>query len=657
MAEEKVDISIIINESQKDQAEDSQSSRNKDSDKKAIDRSEDYWLKKREENILKALNLQNATEAEQQEALLADKAAREAKQREEYEKDLETKAKMLEGTAEGEAAKRELAQRESLRKFNQALADAVNSFAEKFGQIQQAGKDYADYVERIEVGLIGSTKNYNNVTNKLDKVFSMNAFFSMKDALDRTTEMIEKGISSNVELRASLDVFSEKIVKTFDAMDETLLRIVRIQGQDSTMARLGMESLLKEYLTSNFENSEYLGSLYDQVSATLLEAESLRTREEAVGLEYAIQKWLGSMSSIGVSDATILALAQGLGYLGSGDVSSLVGNNALQQLMAISVQRGSEKSYGELLASGSLNAKDVSSILTGFYGLVKEISDSGNMVAMKQYADLFGLSMSDIMSVLKLTDEQVAYISQDMISYSNAIQRVNDELSFSNVWARTSKSGLIQNIKDNAMASLGLTMANSLAMNIMYDMIDQVADIVDMFTTGIEVDPFGVGGSVKIDAGGLIRGITAATTLAGQYATHLGALGNMFNLRDLGNEDEGVRIVLQGGSTGLSQVKSGTVTTEATYIGNTSKSAVYETVNQESKASASSIINEDIDEEKERMKKTQKAMEEIGDNVEFIVQLLNVSGILIRDKNTPAATRMENPLVSASNSFYGNGGY
>ena len=655
MAEEKVDINIIINESQKDQAEDSSVSKNKAEEKKQIDSAEAYWLKKRQENILKALNLQNATEAEQQEALLADKAAIEAKQREAYEKDLETKAKMLEGTAEGEAAKRELAQRESLRKFNQALADAVNSFADKFAQIQQAGRDYADYVERLEVGLIGSAKNYDTVTKKLDKVFSMNAFFSMKDALDRTTEMVEKGIAYNVELRASLDVFSEKIVKTFDAMDDTLLRIIRIQGEDSTMARLGMESMLKEYLTSNYQNSEYLGTLYDQVTSALLEAESLRSKEEAVNLEYSIQKWLGSMSSIGVSDATILALAQGLGYLGSGDVNSLVSNNALQQLMAISVQRGSSRSYGEILASGNLNATDVSEILTGFYGLVKEISDSGNTVAMKQYADLFGLSMSDIRSVLKLTDEQVKVIAQDMVSYSNAISRVESELSLSNVWARTSKSGLIQNIKDNALASLGLQMADSLAMNIMYDMIDQAASIVDMFTPDINVDPFGVGGGVKISAGGLIRGITAATTLAGQYATHLGALGNMFNLRDLGNTEEGVGIVLKGGSSGLSQLTSGVTTTGATYIGNTSKSAVYETVNQESQSAASSILNENIDEEKERMKKTQKAMEEIGDNVEFIVQLLNVSGILIRQNSTPAVR--ENPLISSNNSFYRNGGY
>ena len=186
-------------------------------------------------------------------------------------------------------------------------------------------------------------------------------------------------------------------------------------------------------------------------------------------------------------------------------------------------------------------------------------------------------------------------------------------------------------------------------------MIDQAASIVDMFTTGIEVDPFGVGGSVKISAGNLIKGITAATTLAGQYATHLGALGNMFNLRDLGNTEEGVSIVLKGGSSGLSQLTSGVTTTGATYIGNTSKSAVYETVNQESQSSASSILNENIDEEKERMKKTQKAMEEIGDNVEFIVQLLNVSGILIRQNSTPAIR--ENPLISSNNSFYRNGGY
>lgn len=651
--EETTNISIIINESQKEQSEDKSAAKERADEKRNIDSSEAYWLKKRQENLKKL----GGTEAEIQDRLLADKAAIEAKQLEEFEKDLETKAKVLAGTAEGEEAKRELAQRESLRKFNQALAEAVSDFSKKFDQIRQSGKDYADYVERIEVGLIGSVKNYDTVVKKLDKVFSMNAFFSMKDSLDKTTEMIEAGISSNVELRASLDVFSEKIVKTFDAMDATLLRIVRIQGEDSTMARLGMESLLKQYLTSTFDNSEYLGKLYDQVSAALLEMESRRTSQESVEVEYAIQKWLGSFSSIGVSDNTILALAQGLGYLGSGDVSNLISNQALNQLMAISVQRGSQKGYGELLASGDLTARDVSEILTGFYSLVKEISDSGNTVAMRQYAELFGLSMSDIMSVLKLTDEQIKAIAQDMASYSTSISQVEKELTYSKIYERTSKSGLLKNIEDNTMTSIGLQMADSLALNIMYDVIDQAASIVDMFTTGIELDPWGVGGSVKIDAGELIRGITAATTISAQYLTHLGALGSWFDLKSLEDEGSSSGIVVEGGEgTGLGQVKSGFGKNEVTYIGSTDQSSVYKTLGQETKNSASSILGEDIDQEKERMKKQSEAMEEINDNVAFIVQLLNISGILIRNGNTVPVTRTEEPIPK-NGGFYGNGGF
>ena len=483
----------------------------------------------------------------------------------------------------------------------------------------------------------------------------MNVFFSLDETLQKTTEMVEKGISYNVELRSSLDVMSEKMAKTFDAFDATLTRLVRIQQQDSTQARLGMESLLQEYLNSNFQNSEYLHGVSDQVSALLLEAESTMSRNEAVEFEYAVQKWLGSLGSVGVSDSTLTTLAEGIGYLASGNVQALASNSSLQQLMALSISKGGgSRSYGDMLLNG-ISASDVSNIMAGFYNLVTEIGSSNNMVAMSQYAQIFNLSMSDITSTLNLTAEEVKSIADNMVSYQETVNRVNDELSVGNLISRTSYSEMVENIKKNTLTAIGLDMSNDVALNLMYEALDQAANLVDMFDLGIEIDPFGVGASTKIDAGALIRLTAASATYMGEWTKNLMGLSSMLspNLSLLGGEESNTVKLLGGQGTGVTT--SGVTQNQATYVGNTDTSAVYQSINQQANQSASEIMNLDIDEEKKKMEETQKSMKEIGDNVTFIVELLNVYGIKVRAMPN---TQGDIPAVNNNgNDFYFRGGY
>lgn len=603
-------------------------------------------VKKRKEDLEKLFKLEDAHEEEK------------AKIREQIENQLQKERLELEADAEKEKAKDQLARAKervesaaTLEEKKQAQADvkrierlqkATSTMVNKitgtlsglFDKIKNSGKEYADYVERLEVGLIGSTKNYDSVSSKLDKVFSMNVFFSMNDAIESTAKMVEKGIAYNVELRSALDVMSDKIAATFDAFDSTLLRLIKIQQADSTQARLGMESLLTYYLNENFQNTEYLHGLSDQVSSAIIEAMSAYSGENrtamAAEFEYSIQKWLGSFSSAGVSDSTITALAQGLGYLGSGDVSSLASNSALQQLIALSISKsGSDRSYGDMLLNG-IGSGDVSAIMTGFYNLVQEISSSDNLVALNQYAKIFNLTVSDITSVLNLNSDAVKTISQDMKSYGQMTKQVTSELRASKLMSRSSYSEMMENIQKNIYASIGLDMANNIFANIRYEVLDQVANIVDMFDMGVEVDPFGVGASVKIAAGDMVKGTVAMDTYLRAYAKNITALGSALspNLGALGGETNN-SIKLLGGQ-GTSQITSGVTRNQATYVGNTDTSAVYQTVSQSTNQASSEILTADIDEEKEKMDQTLKSMQEIGDNVAFIVQLLNVDGIRVR---------------------------
>ncbi len=102
--------------------------------------------------------------------------------------------------------------------------------------------------------------------------------------------MVKQGISYNVEQRAFLATISEKVADTFNATSSSLLRLVRIQQQDSTAARLGMESALTSFLNNMYETTEYMGSIMEGIQSSLEEAEALMNKEQSVQFEYQVQK-------------------------------------------------------------------------------------------------------------------------------------------------------------------------------------------------------------------------------------------------------------------------------------------------------------------------------------------------------------------------------
>ena len=102
--------------------------------------------------------------------------------------------------------------------------------------------------------------------------------------------MVSQGIAFNVEQRATLDVMKDKIATTFEATNGTLLRLVRIQEQDTTAGRLGMESALTAFLNNMYQTTEYMEGIAKTVKGNLEEAMSLMTGENALSFEYQVQK-------------------------------------------------------------------------------------------------------------------------------------------------------------------------------------------------------------------------------------------------------------------------------------------------------------------------------------------------------------------------------
>ena len=107
---------------------------------------------------------------------------------------------------------------------------------------------------------------------------------------ERVASMVGQGIAFNVEQRAVLQELSGKIATTFDAANGTLLRLVKIQQQDTTAGRLGMESALTAFLNNMYETTEYMSNLAASVKGSLEEAMSLMTGENALSFEFQVQK-------------------------------------------------------------------------------------------------------------------------------------------------------------------------------------------------------------------------------------------------------------------------------------------------------------------------------------------------------------------------------
>ena len=340
-----------------------------------------------------------------------------------------------------------------------ATAAEATSAALKAGEqgISAYIDTYQKYMSGISTRLQGFGRDYSDMTKTISSAVGMSPYVSQTKVMENLSSLVEKGIAYNVEQRAFLASVSDRIATTFNNFDASLLRIIRIQQADSTAARLGVESALTKFLNTSFSDTSYLNDVSNSISSILLGAESQLGYKGGTEFEYAVQKWLGSLYSVGVSQNTIQSLAQGIGYLGTGDISALSSNTGLQNLLLMGAQRAG-LDYGSMMTRG-ISASDVSGLLRGVVEYVQSIANSNNLVVKSQYANLFGLTLEDMTSLLNLTSQDLVSISQNMLTYSNALNETEQMLN--SIGKRTSLKDKFDNILQNTFAIMGEKVANS----------------------------------------------------------------------------------------------------------------------------------------------------------------------------------------------------
>lgn len=361
---------------------------------------------------------------------------------------------------------------------------------------------------------------YKKINADLLQRFVASPFVSQKDLMQSISQFVDNGVAWNIEQRALIATLSDKMVTTFNALEASLTRLIRIQGADLTMPAMGAEAQLTKFLNKNFEDTSYLNSLYDTVNGAVLDASAQLNYEGAIGFNYAVQKWLGSLYSVGMSESGVQTIAQGLNYLATGNAEALAGNSSLQNLLALSATNAG-LNYADLLSTG-LNADKTDMLLESMVRYLQGIySNIGNNVVKSAWSNISGLGVSDLRAISNLSQTEIANIAGSDISYSNAINEFKYQLS--RVEERTSSAEYATNLIDNILINLGNTVlgnndsgtggTSGLSSYLLWQLGEKMGGLAGTLTQGLSIgmDLFDGGNSIFNLAASMVGAVTGGS--------------------------------------------------------------------------------------------------------------------------------------------------
>lgn len=436
-----------------------------------------------------------------------------------------------------DAIKKQQLKEENHAKLQQNLLKGLGNAIDAMGnEINSMISSFASYQSAINTRLEGTGESFNSLRKGIIMKMGSSPFVKTQKVLESLQTLVAEGIGYNLEQRTFLASLSDKIATTFEVANESLLKIVKIQQADTTAARLGMESYLTRYLNASFQNTEYLSKNFDNVTASLLDASATMKADKAVEFEFAVQKWLGALSSVGLTDNTVSSLAQAIGWLGTGDVNSLT-SSPLNNLIVMAANKAG-LDYSEILING-LDTNTTNKLLEAAVEYLQSIAKNNNKVVRTQLASTFGVSSTDLMALTNLSSEVIDSIAAEQMTYKNTV----DELSyqFSKLSSRVSVPEMLQNLIEN----FKFTTASTIAGNPVTATMWALTDMIQKYTGGINIPAFqtlamGTGGGFDLNATveGLIKtgmiGLGALGGLGSIVAGIAGAAAPTLLLRSFG---------------------------------------------------------------------------------------------------------------------------
>ena len=525
--------------------------------------------------------------AKQKEALLKKETATKLA---ELKKETKAKAAAYKKLA-AQYAKLDGFKNKSIKEKLSTIKDVWNSEGGKLALVDSLAGALSDVAKQLEntIDSIGSRKSsidtalqgsknktklgsyWDQMSNDITAVAGISPLVKQSDIADNIQSMVTSGIAFNVEQRAFLQTIKSKIADTFDATNGTLLRLVRIQQQDSTASRLGMESALTAFLNNMYENTEYLKQVATSVKTGLEEAMSLMSAVDAVGFEYQVQKWMGSLYSVGMSDSSIRSIANALGQISSGDISGLTGSG-VGNLMVMAANNAG-MSIANILQNG-LTDTETNKLLKSMVSYLSEIASEtkDSKVVQQQIAGVYGITASDLRAASNLSSSLGA-VSRNSLNYNSGIARLY-RMAFT-MYNRTSIGELLSNAWNNTQYTMAAGIANSPALYAVY----KAAGLLDAMG-GMDLPDISFAGT-KVNLQTSVADLMRAGSLGASAVSGVGRMLTSFSgggISGLGMLTQmgvipGMATTVVRGNGGLgSLLTSGTSTSSAGMIANTSGS-------------------------------------------------------------------------------------
>lgn len=437
---------------------------------------------------------------------------------------------------EEQAAQVNLFGAQMVANLSKSIGNAIgNAMSKMTNEVSSAMNLIVEHQSSISTRLLGTNLSYARMTGAIKSNLAVSPWVTQKATLENLAKLVDSGVAYNVEQRAFLATISDKIATTFDAFDSNLTRLIRLQQADITASRLGIEAALNSQLNAMFSDTSYLKDMYNTISGALVDAESQMTREQAAEFQYTVQKYLGALYSLGMSQSAVSQIATGIGYLGTGNIEALSGNSQLMSLMGMSASRGGVD-LGSLL-TGGVTGDNANKLMKGMIEYLREIATSTeNMATKSAYGSVFGLGVSDLRALANLTATDITNLYESNMTYQSSIQTLNTLLG--SVWKRMNISEMASNVFSNAMFSSGQSIVNNPGLYLPWLVTSTIKDL-----TGGTAIPAIAGFDVNNTVEGLMQtalvGAGLMQSLPRMFAS-LGRLGGL-NLGAWGGSEFTVR--------------------------------------------------------------------------------------------------------------------
>lgn len=347
--------------------------------------------------------------------------------------------------------------------------------------LQQLGGDITTIAKKktaIATNMQGSKEPGWEVMNaKLALLVGVSPWVRQADVANAIETLAGMGITYNIQQRAFLNVIKDKIATTFDSTNGTLLRLVRIQQQDTSAARLGMEAALTSFLNNMYETSQYMHTIATQIKSSLEESMALMQAKYAVTFEHQVHKWTGSMYSVGMSDNAVQSIATALGQLASGDISGL--GQGASNLLVMAANRDGQ-SIGQILTEGLDTQKQTSALLRSAVEYLGELyqGSKDSLVVQQELAKVYGLKASDLLAASHISSEKATKaIEKQKGTYAADFAQLMKQGLL--VGTRTSLPQILQNIEANFKYGMSSMIANNPVLYAMYKFIPLLENIGD----------------------------------------------------------------------------------------------------------------------------------------------------------------------------------